>query len=378
MLKPSIQISDVITSKVDIGSLNVSISASGKVVPLYEEVITSPVSSKILTVYKKVGDSLSVGDPIMELDLVAFNAEIERQQDELDLKKYKMEQQKIITASTIADMDMQVRIDEMRLKRMEVLLRNETYLDSIGASTGDKIRQTQLDYQVQTLQFEQLKLKCNNQKLIAQADIRALELDYKIALKNASLLRKKMGEAQLKASRTAILTMVNDQVGSTVAAGAQLGVISDLSNFKIEGEISDSYANKISVGDRAEVKIGSKKLSGTVGNVTPSISNGMIKFIVLLDESNNDRLRAGLNVDIHVINAVKVDVMRIDNHSFYAGAGEYDMWIINGKQIEKRTIQLGESSFDKVEVVSGVKKGDHVIVSNMKKYQNLEVLKLQE
>lgn len=378
VLKSGIRIKDVVVCEVDQGTLNVSIAASGKVIPLYQEVITSPVSSKILSVYKKTGDSVAIGDPIIELDLVAFNADIERQQDELDMKKYKMEQQKTISTGTIADMDMQVKIDEMKLKRMEVLLRNETYLDSIGASTNDKIKQTLLDFQVQTLQFEQLKLKCENQKLISQADIRALELDYKIALKNASLLRKTMGEAQVKATRSATLTMVNDQVGSNVAAGTQLAVISDLNNFKVEGEISDSYADKISAGNRVEVKIGNKKLSGSVSNVTPSISNGMIKFIVLLDQSNDDKLRAGLKVDLYVVNSVRDDVLRIDNRSYYTGAGEYDIWVINGNRAEKRKVQLGESSFDKVEVVSGLQKGDKVIVSDMKKYQNSEELKVRE
>ena len=370
LLKPSLAYDKITVSTVDRGTLNVTVSAVGKVIPFYEEVITSPVASKILSVYKKAGDSVNINESILELDLVAFNADIEKQRDELEIKRSKLEQQRLSIESIMADFEMQIKIDEMKLRRMEVQLRNERHLDSIGASTTDKIKQAELEFEVQTLQLDQLKQKYRNQQQTASADIKVLELEYRIAEKNASLLQKTMGEAQVRATRSGTLTWVNDQIGANVASGSQLAIISDLKNYKIQGEISDNYADKISPGHVTEVKIGATLLKGIVENVVPSVSDGKIEFIVRLEDSANSRLRSGLKVDIYVVNSIKDDVLTVDNRSYYIGAGDYDFWVINGNKAQKRKVRLGEASFDKVEVVDGLSEGDQIIVSDMSRFND--------
>lgn len=378
VLKASVSYNDIIVSEVDEGALNISVSATGTVVPLYEEVVISPVASKILSIYKKTGEEVSEGEPILELDLVAFSADMEKLNDELLMKESRLQQEIVSAESKLADLEMQIKIDEMKLRRMEVLLKNEMFLDSIGASTSDKIKQAELDFQVQTLQLEQLKLKYQNQKQTSDADIKVLELEYKIAKKNVEVGQKTMGEAEVRSPGNAVLTWVNDRIGGNINAGDQLAIVSDLQNFKIEGEISDSYANKISPGNRVEVKIGSKKLMGIVGNVVPSVSDGLIEFNVMLDESDNAELRSGLKVDLYVINSIKENALRIDNRfSYYRGSGEYELWVINGDKAKKRNIVLGESSFDKVEVLDGLKVGEQVIISDMGKYDNREQLRIK-
>lgn len=370
LLRPSIALKDVIVSTVSRGALSVSVSASGKVLPIYEEVITSPISSKIVAVLKKAGDSLSAGDAIVELDLESLDADMERQRDELELKRLKLEQFKITTQSTLDDVAMQIKVDGMKLKRMEVLLRNEKYLDSIGASTSDKVKQTELEHEVQVMQYEQLRQKFINQKANAAVDVKSMELDYKVAVKNSRLMSKTMREAAVFSPRTATLTWVNDQVGTSVSVGAQLAIVSDLKNYKIEGELSDSYSDKISPGSRVEFKIGGDLLTGVIGNIAPSVANGLLKFSVAIDKSDYPKLRSGLRVDLYVINSIKEDVLCIDNHSFYVGAGEYDLWVINDGNIAKRKVTLGENSFDKVEVITGLKNGDKVIVSDMNRFND--------
>ena len=56
VFQPKVDIGDINIGIVGQGSVEVSVYATGKVVPLLEEIITSPVSSKVLEVYKKVGD----------------------------------------------------------------------------------------------------------------------------------------------------------------------------------------------------------------------------------------------------------------------------------------------------------------------------------
>lgn len=377
-LQSGVHKEDLTLSEVSRGTLGISVSATGKVIPFYEQVITSPISSKIISVYKKSGDSVLIGESILQLDLTTFNADIEKQKDALEMKKTKLNQQKATVESQLKDMEMQLKIDEMRLKRMEVLLRNERYLDSIGASTSDKIKQTELEFEVQTLQFRQLQLKYENQKQLSRVDIQALELDYKNTQKDASLLQKTMTEAEVRAPQAGTLTWVNDQIGSGVSNGAQLAIIADLKNFKIEGEIADSYTDKITPGNPVKVRIGRTILDGKIGNVIPSIANGMIKFIVQLDQSNNERLRPGLKVDLNVINSIREDVLQLDNRSYYSGKGDYELWVVEGNKAVKRKVELGESSYDKVEVIQGLEEGEQVIVSDMNRFSDENELKIRK
>ena len=377
LLKPSIRYDQLNICQVDRGDLNVSIAATGKVVPLYEEVLVSPVSSKIVSVFKKSGEQLKENDSILELDLVAFKTDIEKQLDQLEIKRSQIEQEQLSIASNISNLGMQIKIDEMKLKRMQALLTNEHYLDSIGASTKDKIRQVKLDYEVQTLQLEQMKLNYENTKKIAEAKLKVLKIEYKIAEKNIGLLQKTSQEAQMRAPRDATLTWVNDQIGANVAAGSQLAILSDLNNFKISGEVSDSYANKISVGNAAEVKIGTTILKGIIENVVPSVNDGKISFTVSLEEKDHEQLRPGLSVDIYVVSSIKSDVLRITNQSYYSGPGEYELWVIQDSKAEKRNVRLGENSFDKVEVIDGLQEGETVIVSNMNQYQDQTTIRVR-
>lgn len=375
--RAGISFATINTAVADRGPLEVSVMATGKVVPLYEEIISSPVSSKVLAVYKKSGDQLSTGDSILQLDLAATNTEFERQRDELAMKQSKIDQQRINAETQLAEMAMQIGIDSMRLQRSRVQLMNERYLDSIGASTVDKIRQAELDLQVQSMQYEQLKLKYANMQKTTQADLRIVELDYNIALKNFDLATKTMGDAQICAQREATVTWVNDQIGSTVAQGEQLVILSDLNHFKIEAEISDSYANKIAPGNKAVVVIGSDELEGIVGNVVPAIDNGIIKFTVMLDKNDDPKLRSGLKADVYVINATKDNVVRIANRSYYHGPGNYDLWCIVDGVAYQRNVVLGDNSNQYVEVVDGIKEGETVIVSDMSRYKNKSKLKIR-
>ena len=261
---------------------------------------------------------------------------------------------------------------------MKVELRNEHYLDSLGAGTTDKVRQAELSYNVAQLEYEQLKQQYDNEKKVAAAELKVQELDFNIFRKNLAEMKRTLDDAQIRSPRKAILTYINNQVGAQVPQGGQVAIISDLSHFKVEGEIADTYGDRVAAGGKAIVKIGSEKLEGIVSSVTPLSKNGVISFSVQLKEDNNKRLRSGLKTDVYVMNAVKEDVLRIANASYYVGRGEYDLFVMTSDdEIVKRKIQLGDSNFEFVEVVSGLNPGDKVVVSDMTNYKNKNKLKVK-
>ena len=377
-MRSSVNRKDLVFSEVDNGTIEVSVSASGKVVPAFEEIINSPINTRIVEVYRKGGDSVDVGTPILKLDLQSTETEYKKLLDEEQMKRYQLEQLKVNNNTYLSDLSMQVKISAMKLNRMEVELRNERYLDSLGSGTTDKVRQAELNFNTGKLELEQLRQQYANESKIKEADLKVKELEFNIFSKSLAEMKRTLDDAQIRSPRKAILTYINNQVGAQVAEGSQVAIISDLSHFKVEGEIADTYGDRVAAGGRAIVKIGNEKLEGTVSSVTPLSKNGVISFIVQLNEDNNKRLRSGLKTDVYVMNAVKEGVLRLANASYYVGRGEYELFVQDSKdEVVKRKVQLGDSNFEYVEVISGLKPGDKVVVSDMSSYKNKNKLKLK-
>lgn len=378
MLQTSLKRKDLNISTVDKGVIEVSVSASGKVIPAFEEIINSPINSRIVEVYKRGGDSVDVGTPILKLDLQSAETEYNKQLDEEQMKSLQLEQQRVTNHNKLSEMEMNLKASRMELDRKAVELRNERYLDSLGAGTTDKVRQVELDYNVSILKLKEDEQKYKNEQALAEADLKVKELELNIFRKSLAETRRTLEDAQIRSPRKAILTYVNNEIGSQIGQGAKVAIVSDLSHFKIEGEIADTYGDRIAAGSKAVIKIGSEKLDGTVSDVTPLSKNGVISFTVQLEEDNHKRLRSGLKTDVYVMNAVKDDVLRIANSSYYVGKGEYELFVVNGNQLLKRKVQLGDSNFEYVEVVSGLQEGDQVIVSDMNAYKDKNKLKIED
>ena len=377
-LGQSVNRADLIFSTVDRGTIEVSVNASGKVVPIFEEIINSPINSRIIETYKKSGDAVDAGTPILKFDLQSAETDYQKGQDDEQMRISKLQQLKVDQNTKLTDLAMQIRVAQMKLNRMRVEMHSEKYLDSIGASTRDNVHQKEMNYNVARIELEQQKKQLINERLSSAAEYRVQKLDLEMFIKSLGEIKRTLDDAKIRAPRKAILTYINNQIGSQITQGEQVAVVSDLSHFKITGEIADSYGDKISVGGKAIVKIGGKTINGIISSVTPLSKNGVINFTVQLKDDHNSVLRSGLNTDIYVINSVKSDVMRIANSAYYTGPGIYSLFVANSNgEIVKRKVKLGDAGFDYVEVISGLKPGDKVVVSDMNDYKDKNKLKLK-
>lgn len=378
LVEPSIDMKDVKVSTADRGTINSTISATGKVAPAFEEIINSPISTRIVEVYCKSGDSVNTGTPLLRLDLENAENELDKMLDEIAMKRHLLEQQRANNATQLSDLAMQIKVKAMAVDRMAVELRNERYLDSLGSGTGDKVRQVELAYRTGQLELEQMRERLKNEQRVADANLQVRNLELNISDKNLTQMRRTLEDAKVCAPRNATLTYINDQVGQKVAEGEKIAILSDLTHFKVDAEIADAYAERLNVGSQAIVKIGSTELKGTVSNVTPQSANGVIHFSVRLDNDSHQRLRAGLKTDVYVLSDVIEDVVRIANGSYYTGPAVYELFVFSGdNRLERRKVRLGESNYEYVEVVEGLHPGDRVVISDMAPYKQRNTLKIK-
>ena len=365
--------------KVDRGPIEISVSASGKLMPLQEEIIVTPINTRILEVYKNPGDSVDEGDPLLKLERASVETEYRQKLDEREMMKSKLEQARVRLNGTISELEMQRRVKSMQAKQLYTDLQDERYLDSIGAGTPDKIRRAELNYEETKLELQLLEQKIETEHKNARAELRVQELELGILDKTLEEKARLLKDARILSPRKATLTFINRQIGSQVPQGTQVAVVSDLTRLKVDCEIGDQHREKLSVGAKAVIKTGDTELRGTVVTVTPSVTNGIVYFTVVPDEADHPGLRSGLSVDIHVLYGLRQNVLRIPNGTFFKyGPGLYDLWIVREGRAEKREVSLGESSYEYVEITDGLNEGDRVILSDMERYKDKQTLKIRK
>lgn len=379
LMMSSVDKKSLITSQVDRGTIDVSIIATGKVVPAFEEVIISPISAQILEVYAHSGDTVDVGTPLLRLDLQSAQADYSKALDEQEIRRQQMVQLTTNTETQLSDRRMQLEVEEMKIGQLEAQLRNEQYLDSLGSGTKDRVHQAEITLRTAQMQLKQLKQQYENEVRVRKADLRMKQLQDGIADKGLDETRRTLDGANIRSPRKATLTYISNEIGSIVGSGSKVAVISDLTHFKVDCSIADTYSDRVMAGGRVLVKIGKERLFGTINTVTPLSQDGVITFTVLMDNPSHPKLRSGLRAEVFVITNIKEDVLRIRNGSYYTGAGNYTLFIYKDEHtLVPRTIQLGDCNYDYVEVISGLEEGDSVVVNDMQRYKGKEKIRVNE
>jgi HlyD family secretion protein len=81
---------------------------------------------------------------------------------------------------------------------------------------------------------------------------------------------------------------------------------------------------------------------------------------------------------MQVVYGYKDKVMLMPNGTFFKGPGQYAVFVFDGdRQLVRRTVQLGDSNREYVEVLSGLKVGDRVVTSDMSDYSSHKTLKIK-
>lgn len=379
LMRKSVKAEDITIVTADLGTIETSVNASGRVAPAFEEIINSPIATRIVEVYSREGDSVEIGTPLLRLDLQSAETEINNLADERRMKQYELEQTRLNNHTYLSNLEMQVQVKEMDVNRKKVEVANERRLDSLGSGTGDKVREAELAYNTGRLELEQLRQQLSNERQVRDASLKMKRLELDIFEKNFAEKMRTLEDARIRAPRAATLTYINNQIGQQIGQGEKVAVISDLSHFKVDADISDSYGDRVSVGSRAIVKVGKTRLEGTISNLTPLSKNGVISFTVTLADDDNSRLRSGLKTDVYVMCDIKDEAVRIATGPYFKGPGEYELFVQTGDgELSRRKVRLGDSNFEYVEVVEGLKPGDRVVVSDMSNFNNSNTLKIKK
>ena len=376
MMQDTVDADDLEFSTVDVGDIETSINASGKLSPAFEQIITSPINSRIIEVYCKSGDEVEEGTPLVKLDLQSAQIDYNKLVDQAEMKKLELEQQRMNNTTYLSDLQMRIKVAEMTYNRLAVELKNEKYLDSIGSGTTDKVREAEFSCKSKQLELGQLRTQYENESRVKEAGLNVKRLELSMINKELEEMKRTLDDAQIRSPYKATLTFISNQVGAVVTQGSQVAIIADLNHFKVDCEVAEMYASRVRVGNDVRVRVNSKDFTGVVSNVEPTAKNGLTAFSVQLGNDTLAQFRSGLRADVYVYDGVSKNVKRIKNGSFFKEPGLYTLYVHRDNELVRRNVYLGTGNYDYVEVERGLEPGDEVVVSDMSEY-NSEKLKVR-
>jgi HlyD family secretion protein len=374
--KSSIKKDNITTAVVELGPVENTISASGEILPEFEQVITSPINASVKSVSMDAGSSVKPGQSILSLDKQATEMEYEKLKFQLEAKKNSIQKLKLELSKSFFDIQSNNSIKELRINSLQAAVENAKRLYKAGGGTREQIEQAELDLKVALLEKKQLENEIKSKQQTMKVDIRESEIAAQIQQTDLTELQRKLQQANIVASRAGVVTWVNKNIGSAVREGETLARIADLGSYKVSGTISDNYLNELRTGLPAIIRINDSTVRGTVVNIHPTIQNGIVSFDVQLDQRNSKLYRPNMKVDVFLVTNSKQNVMRVANGPAFKGASTQDIFVVSNGKAERRTANIGLSNFDYVEIKDHVKPGDVVITSDMSDYKNTKEIKI--
>lgn len=377
-IKPVVKRSKILIAVAEFGRVEDALSATGTIVPEYEQVISSPIQSTIIAAHFQSGMKVAAGAAILKLNKEFVQLELDRLNDELKLQRNRKIQLTLSLERNRTELQAQYDIKQLTLDLLRSKLSQAEHLYEIGAGSKDHLDQARLNLEIAKRELYLLEQTIANEEKSLNADLR--EIDLKIGIQEKSIMEvvRQLELADIKADRDGVITWLNDNIGSTVQPGEIVVRIADLSSYKVEGSISDIHASRFRVGTLARIRVNDRDLDGIVTGIQPTIRSGVITFFVELSDKSNSVLRSNLRVDVFVITSYKDNIVRVQNGPFINGPGEQMIFVVEGNQAIRKTVRIGASNLDYVEIENEIDVGDEIIISDMNKFKHMSTVTIKD
>jgi len=373
-----LQAGDFKTETVERGRIISGVKATGVVVSENEVLILSPASSLIKRIYKEPGSWIEKGEVILQLDVEKTSTEIEKISDQLEMKRNSLEKTRLNAQSTRLDLDYNEEVKKLRITSLKSTLADQQQLLEVGGISPARIEQTKQEITLAEKDMKTLSEKNSIKLKQLIAEEKGLLLQIKMQEKTLIENQQLLLNLNIKAPSSGIILSISGSEGQRAEKEKMLVKMSDLTSFKIIGSIDEQLAKQIQTGNRVFANIGSEKLEGRVGIITPMVENKKMQFNVHLKEKSHPKLIANQNIEIQIISNQKDSVLRIKKYPMFEKGQRHFVFVIENDVAVKREIVLGISGNDSCEIISGLSEGAEVIVEGINMYRNLDEIKIRK
>ena len=182
-----------------------------------------------------------------------------------------------------------------------------------------------------------------------------------------------------------MVAKINYDEGETVVPGSSAVVVVNYDKSWVEAQIDEIDIAGVKMGDKVKITAdvyADKVFEGEIFWIAPLAELRKVGGRVKMDEESyvfpckikflgkHDDLKVNMSVNVEIITKKSANVAIIPREALISKDDTYSAFVIKGGRAYQNNIQVGIRSFSSVEVVSGLKEGDVVAVSNVLKLKD--------
>jgi HlyD family secretion protein len=245
----------------------------------------------------------------------------------------------------------------------------------LAASITRQLSQSAADELARRVQIEDRRVK--TLETSQRARLATLEAQVEQARAMNNLRQQQTASLQVRAGIDGVLQQIGVQAGQRVTAGANLARVAEPNRLKAEVRVAEVQAKDVTVGQEATIDTRNGIVKARVARVDPAVSNGT----VAVDLTIVDPLPQGARPDLTVDATIELD--RIPQAVFVGRPvsvqemSQGSLFRVNGDKAERVKVTFGRASAESIEIRSGLKPGDQVIVSDTSNYERHDRLEIK-
>jgi HlyD family secretion protein len=376
IISPAIGRDSILLANVEQGPVSSSITASGIVVPRFEQQIPSPLQTEISHVFLKAGAQVKAGDIIMELNNNKILLVVNGLHDQVQLKEVAISRLKQQQTKDVRALQSHIELLNADLKGQNIHLNRYLELQKKHIVSDFDVDTAKLTVEKTQIELRQLKEQINDIRGLIKIDLEKITLEKKILTHQLTTQKKLLAQCKVRAPYDGILTEVLDQTGQNVNQGLTLAKVANLKSYRIEGTLSDYYAQQLSNGLEVKIKLPSGNSTGTLSRVLPTVTDGVMKILVDFNQPDISQLRPNLRLELEIITDQKQQSLRVKNGIAFNGGGLQEIFVVNQDSAIKRKVTTGMSNAQYIEIIAGLEQGEQVIISDISEYQHLKNIQI--
>lgn len=370
----------ITVSEVVRGEFNDFVRVTGQVQPI-TTVQLSPLEAGIVDrLVVEEGTSVKKGDVLVELSNTGLTLEILNSEAELAEKQnilrntlISMEQEKLSLRQDKAQLDLDVA-----RKRRAWEQNDELYRDRL--ISREEWLQAKEDWELAEKKRELNIERQKQDSLYRSVQVEQMEDNLENMRRNMQLIRERIGNLQVKSPIDGEVGLLDVVLGQSVTTGQKIGQINDLSNFKVEAQIDESYIDRVRAGLEATFERQGIGYTVRLRKVYPEVRNGQFRADFNFTGERPDNIRSGQTYYLHLQLGQPTEAVIIPRGSFYQRTGGTWIYVVapEGGRAYKRSIRIGRQNPQYYEVLEGLQPGERVIVSGYENYGDNDVLVLNK
>jgi HlyD family secretion protein len=128
----------------------------------------------------------------------------------------------------------------------------------------------------------------------------------------------------------------------------------------------------------AEVQLSSGTASGKLSALSPEVVKNMVLARVRFDGEQPKGLRQSQRVTARLLIEEKPNVLMVQRGPFLESEGGRHAYVVRDGIATRTPIQVGATSISAVEIVSGLKQGDKVVVAGTDTFENADRISINQ